>query len=188
MVEIKLDNSSEKKPSTKLFGLKEKLGRQKMQDLEENSVLPFEWFKVSEISIHEAMTKKLQDGCTWNIRLGVKHDNKRNQCVMSFEQLKKFQFLCSSKDATINARPLLNYLRPFYNIKKWQISELNSELKLLHVNVKKEEETLKKFLDLYSQIDLTNIDESSLRSFKEFCLEAICSFDAKTQDSEVCRL
>merc|ERR1712012_233125 len=71
-VEIKLDNSSEKKATTKLFGLKEKLGRQKMQELEENSVHPFEWFKVSEISIHEAMTKKLQVRMLLKYRLGLK--------------------------------------------------------------------------------------------------------------------
>jgi len=54
-----LDSHPEKKTSTRFRTLRKKIGRQKVQEIEDKSEKPTEWFKVSDISFHESQTKKL---------------------------------------------------------------------------------------------------------------------------------
>ena len=58
-VEIKLDSHPEKKTSTKFRTLRKKLGRQKVQEIEDKSEESTEWFKVSDISFREPQTMRL---------------------------------------------------------------------------------------------------------------------------------
>ena len=54
-----MDSHPEKKTSTKFRTLRKKLGRQKVQEIEDKSEESTEWFKVSDISFHESQNKKL---------------------------------------------------------------------------------------------------------------------------------
>ena len=102
----------------------------------------------------------MQDGSNWNIRLCVKPDINVNEGLMSFEQLKKFLFLChmSKESEDINVSPLLNYLKPFFSFDDWQISELNARLRYLKKGG--EEEIVQQLLNV--ELNFSRLDQNCL--------------------------
>ena len=94
-VQIKLESHCEKKTLTKFLTLRKKLGRQKVQEIEDKSEESTEWFKVSDISFHESQTKKLLVRISLiNIHLNL---------------LKVFGFSKKSDNLILMAFPLLVY-------------------------------------------------------------------------------
>ena len=56
-----------------------------------------------------------------------------------------------------------NLYRPFFTSYDWKISELNTKLKLLHLNAEIEDETIMKLMELDSEADIMHFDDNSLR-------------------------
>merc|ERR1712223_1586712 len=190
-LEIKLDqrNSIEKTIEKSTEKIRQKFQKFKLmtrrntqENMEDNTTL--EEIKISEFSFQKEVTKNLPDGYIWEIKLGVKFDKNGNQDFITFEQLKSFHFLTMAKQTKADVQALLNYLRPFFSPEDWNMSELNSKVKLLQKKKYSrdvEENILQKLMELD---DSSKLDSNCLTSFKEFCLEEICAFEVTTHDTE----
>merc|ERR1712223_1950475 len=173
-LEIKLDqrNAIEKTIEKSTEKIRQKFQKFKLmtrrntqENMEDNTTL--EEIKISEISFQKEVTKNLPDGYIWEIKLGVKFDKNGNQDFITFEQLKSFHFLTMAKQTKADVQALLNYLRPFFSPEDWNMSELNSRVKLLpkkKYSRDVEENILQKLMELD---DSSKLDSNCLMSFKE---------------------
>merc|ERR1712223_547008 len=174
LLEIKLDqrNAIEKTIEKSTEKIRQKFQKFKLmtrrntqENMEDNTTL--EEIKISEFSFHKEVTKNLPDGYIWEIKLGVKFDKNGNQDFITFEQLKSFHFLTMAKQTKADVQALLNYLRPFFSPEDWNMSELNSRVKLLKKKKYSrdiEENILQKLMELD---DSSKLDSNCLMSFKE---------------------